>query len=76
MGNLAPKDCIDGHVRRFSRRDGSCDIYFVPKPPKGYENNRIETVRGKGWFVLLRLYRPLGAWYNKTWRPGEIELVK
>jgi hypothetical protein len=26
--------------------------------------------------VLFRLYGPLEAWLNKTWRPGEIELVK
>jgi hypothetical protein len=31
---------------------------------------------GKGWFSLLRLYSPTEAWYDKTWRPGEIELVE
>ncbi len=56
--------------------DGSYDIYFAPKPPKGYENNWLETVPGKGWFVALRLYGPLEPWIEKTWRPGEIELVK
>jgi hypothetical protein len=24
----------------------------------------------------LRLYGPLEPWFDKTWRPGEIELVK
>jgi hypothetical protein len=56
--------------------DGSYDIYFAPKPPKGYENNWLETVPGKGWFVALRMYGPLEPWIEKTWRPGEIELVK
>ena len=56
--------------------DGSFDIYFSPKPPKGYENNWLETVPGKGWFVALRMYGPLEPWIYKTWRPGEIELVK
>jgi len=56
--------------------DGSYDIYFAPKPPKGYENNWLETVPGKGWFVGLRLYGPLEPWIEKTWRPGEIELVE
>jgi hypothetical protein len=32
-------------------------------------------VPGKGWFTFLRLYGPLEAWFNKSWRPGEIELV-
>jgi hypothetical protein len=33
-------------------------------------------VPGKGWNVLLRLYGPLEPWFNKTWRPGEFEVVK
>jgi hypothetical protein len=56
--------------------DGSYDIYFAPKPPKGFENNWLETVPGKGWFVALRVYGPLQPWIDKTWRPSEIELVK
>ena len=57
-------------------KDGSYDIYFGPKPPKGFEKNWLETVPGKGWFVALRMYGPLEPWIDKTWRPGEIELVK
>jgi hypothetical protein len=56
--------------------DGSFDIYFAPKPPKGYEKNWLETVPGKGWFVVLRMYGPLQPWIDKTWRPGEIELIE
>ncbi len=56
--------------------DGSVDLYFGPTPPAGKDNNWIQTVPGKGWFCLLRLYSPTEAWYDKTWRPGEIELVK
>ena len=37
--------------------------------------NWIQTIPGKGWFVLLRLYGPLEPFFDKTWRPGEIELV-
>ena len=55
--------------------DGSIDIYFGPKAPKGKEANWIQTVPGKGWFSLLRLYSPTEPWFDKTWRPGEIELV-
>jgi hypothetical protein len=55
--------------------DGSYDIYFGPKPPRGFENNWLETVPGKGWFVALRMYGPLEPWIEKTWRPGEIELM-
>jgi hypothetical protein len=27
------------------------------------------------WFVTLRLYGPLEPWFDKIWRPGEIERV-
>ena len=33
----------------------------------------ITAPAGKGWFPILRLYGPLEPWFNKTWRPGEIE---
>jgi len=56
--------------------DGSYDTYFAPKVPKGKENNWIQTVPGKGWFVVLRLYGPLEPWFDQTWRPGEIELME
>jgi hypothetical protein len=60
----------------IKNKDGSYDVYFGPEAPKGQKNNWVQTVPGKGWSVILRLYGPLKPWYNKTWRPGEIELVK
>lgn len=54
--------------------DGSVDIYFGPKAPAGKEKNWVQTIPGKSWNTLLRLYGPLEPWFNKTWRPGEIEL--
>ena len=54
--------------------DGSVDIYFRPKPPVGKENNWVQTNPGTGWNTILRLYGPLEPWFDKTWRPGEIEL--
>ncbi|MEY8120863.1 DUF1254 domain-containing protein [Falsihalocynthiibacter sp. BN13B15] len=54
-------------------KDGSIDLYFGPKAPKGHEKNWIETVPGKGWMVLIRLYGPLKPWFDKTWKPGDFE---
>lgn len=56
--------------------DGSYDVYFAPKAPKGMENNWLQTIPGKSWFTVLRMYGPLEPWIDKTWRPGEIELVE
>jgi hypothetical protein len=55
--------------------DGSYDIYFAPKPPEGEADNWLETIPGKSWFPILRMYGPLEPWINKTWRPSDIELV-
>ena len=55
--------------------DGSVDLYFGPNAPKGLEKNWTQTVSGKGWFAILRLYGPLEPWFDKTWKPGEFELI-
>jgi hypothetical protein len=55
--------------------DGSYDIYFGPEAPPGKKSNWIQTVPGKGWNVIFRLYGPLQTYYDKTWRPGDPELV-
>ncbi len=55
--------------------DTSVDVYFGPESPPGKEANWVQTIPGKGWWVVLRLYGPLEPWFDKTWRPGEIEVV-
>jgi hypothetical protein len=52
--------------------DGSIDLHFGPTAPPGRESNWIETIPGKGWFIILRLYGPTESWFDGTWRPGEI----
>jgi hypothetical protein len=56
--------------------DSSVDVWFGPTAPRSHESNWVQTVPGKGWNVLLRLYSPLQPWFDETWRPGEFELVK
>ncbi len=60
----------------IANADGSVDLYFGPKPPAGKEANWIASVPNKGWFAIFRLYSPLQPWFDKTWRPGEIEEAK
>jgi hypothetical protein len=55
--------------------DGSVTVWFGPEPPPGKASNWVPTVPGKGWFTVLRLYGPLEPWFDKSWRPGEIEVV-
>jgi hypothetical protein len=57
--------------------DGSTAVYFAPKQPAGVpRGNWIQTMPGKGWFTILRLYSPLEPFFDKSWRPSEIELVR
>ena len=63
----------DEHIA--ANPDGSYDIYFAPEAPEGREHNWLQTIPGKSWFVALRMYGPEQAWIDKTWRPGEIELL-
>ena len=55
--------------------DGSIDIYFGPESPVGKERNWIETVPGKGWTVIFRLYGPLEPFFDQTWELNDIELM-
>jgi len=63
------------HPSVKANADGSYTMWFGPKAPKGHEGNWIQTMPGKGYNVLLRLYGPLEPWFDKTWMPGDFELV-
>jgi hypothetical protein len=57
--------------------DGSTTVYFSPTQPAGVKRgNWIQTMPGKGFFPMLRLYSPLEPFFAKTWRPSEVEVVK
>jgi hypothetical protein len=54
--------------------DGSTTVWFAPEQPEGVaRGNWIQTDPEKGWFTILRLYSPLPSFFDKSWRPGEIE---
>ena len=56
--------------------DGSTTVFFGPKQPAGVKRgNWIQTMPGKGWFTILRLYSPLEPFFDKSWRPGEFVRV-
>jgi len=51
--------------------DGSYDIYFGPKAPRGNEANWIPT--GEDFFLLFRLYGPESKDFYKAWVLGDVE---
>jgi len=56
--------------------DGSYTVWFGPDAPKGHEGNWVQTRPGKSWQVILRLYAPLEPWFDKSWKPGDLEPVQ
>lgn len=51
---------VDSHVPGLKLNpDGGATIWFGPTPPVGNEKNWVQTIPGKGYSVLLRLYGPL-----------------
>ena len=55
-------------------KDGSVDLYFGPDAPPGKEANWLPTA-GEDFFLILRLYGPEKAFFNKTWKMNDIERV-
>jgi hypothetical protein len=53
-------------------QDGSVDVYFGPKAPKGKETNWLPTVPGKKFFLIFRFYRPESALFNKSWKLNDV----
>jgi hypothetical protein len=56
-------------------KDESYTVWFGPKAPAGHEGNWIQTMPGKSYFSILRLYGPLEPWFDKAWKPGDFELL-
>ena len=55
--------------------DGSMDLYFGPKAPDGLESNWIPT-QGKVPLPVMRLYGAQDAFWDKTFKLPDVELVK
>jgi hypothetical protein len=69
------KDIADRSSRAdlLKNPDGSVDIYAGPTAPAGFEKNWIPTVPGKAWFAYFRLYGPLQAYFDRSWKLPDIE---
>jgi hypothetical protein len=76
LDNGQPFPSIASNTNLKSNANGSADIYFGPEAPKCANSNWIKTVPGKGFVGGLRLYSPTQAFFDQTWKPGNIEKVK
>ncbi len=55
--------------------DGSVDLHFGPAAPSGLETNWIPTVPGRARFTWLRLFAPTEAYFDRSWKLGDITRV-
>lgn len=57
-------------------RCGGKAVSFGPTTPAGREGNWIQTVPGKCFLLILRVYGPLQPCFDKRWQPDDVVLVK
>ncbi len=67
---------ISTYTSQQMNADGGVDIYFGPDAPRDKESNWIPTVKGKGFFFIVRLYGPLEPFFDQTWKPGDVEELR
>jgi hypothetical protein len=74
LDNGQPFPSINAMDKPAMNADGSTDIYFGPTT-LGEGKNWLKTLPDKSFFVALRIYGPTQAFYDQTWKPGDIEKI-
>jgi len=76
LANGQPFPSFGSRDKPEQEQDGSTILYLGPEAPEGKASNWLRTVPGKDYFVILRLYGPLEAAIDRSWKPGDLEPVK
>jgi hypothetical protein len=53
--------------------DGSFDMFFGPTAPSGRKSNWVETVPGRGFYLMFRLYSPTATLFDGAWSLPDAE---
>jgi hypothetical protein len=75
LDNGQPFPSLNTMDKPVRNADGSFDMYFGTKSP-GEGKNYLATLPGKGFFTILRLYGPKKEFFDKSWKPNDIEKLK
>jgi len=76
LANGQPFPSLGSRDKPVKNKDGTTDLYLGPTAPKGKAGNWLATVPGKGYFAILRLYGPTEAAIDKSWKPGDVEILR
>ena len=72
---LPSKNSLDESIAKSA--DGSVDLFFGPTRPEGTaETNWIQTVDGRDFMAVIRLYGADIAFFDQTWKPDDVVKVK
>ena len=70
------KSSVDNTQKQLQiNKDGSVDIYFGPKPPKGKGSNWLPTDPKRRFFLLARFYGPEAALFDGSFELNDIEKI-
>jgi hypothetical protein len=75
VANNTNKAAISSYDKLSYNDDGSVDLYFGPEAPKGYENNWVQTLPNRGWWVWFRFYSPKEGFFDKSWQLKDFERI-
>jgi len=66
---------LSSQTKPKANGDGSVDVYFSATKP-AISDNWLQTIPGKSWFTIFRLYGPVQPWFDKSWKLPDIERVQ
>jgi hypothetical protein len=71
-----PKSSVDSNQKALKKnKDGSINVFFGPKAPKGQEANWIPTNKKRRFFLLFRCYGPQPGLFDGSFELNDIELL-
>jgi hypothetical protein len=75
LDNGQPFPSLNTMDKPTTNVDGSTDIYFGPTSP-GDGKNWLRTRPDMGFFVILRMYGPTKQFFDKSWKPSDLEKLQ
>jgi hypothetical protein len=67
----------NGFENTVRNDDGSIDLYFGPTKPQGVaETNYIQTIEGRDFITVIRLYGAGLDFFDQTWKPDDVVKLK
>ena len=61
----------------YKGKEPAVELYMGPsKPAATPEENWIQTLRGRGFMIAVRLYGTNATFYDQKWRPDDVVMLR